>query len=114
MLETLVVDEGIPTARDIHIRLTDIEAHDPERRRIAALAPLDGEVRCTRLMLIARVPIHIASEVREVCTVVKGERGVLREPIARANADHIRERIKCRDIVLHAVRRTEGMCVTTE
>ena len=114
MLEALVVDKGIPAARDIHIRLSDIEAHHPERRCIAALTSLDGKVRRARLMLIARVPVHIASEVRKVRSVVKGERGVLREPVPCADADDIRKRVKCIDIVPRAVRRAERVRTAAE
>ena len=73
------------------------------------LTPLDGEVRRTRFMLIARVPVHIASEVREVRTVVKGERSILRQSVPCTDTDDIRKRVERIDIVPRAVRRAEGM-----
>ena len=58
--------------------------------------------------------VHIASEVREVRAVVKGERGILREPIARTDTDDIRERVERIDMVPRAVRRTERVRIAAE
>ena len=65
-------------------------------------------------MLVSRVPVHIASEVGEVRAVVKGERSILREAVARTDTDDIRERVERIDIVPRSVRRAERVRVAAE
>ena len=103
VLERLVIDEGIPRVRHVRIARADIKAHDPEGRRAAPLSAPEREIGRTRRMLIARVTVHIAPEVRTVLPVVHGEGRPVAETVPGADADNVGERVEGGNVISAAV-----------